>query len=100
MAACSSTRTQRAPGEQVDDAALLTSVKSALVANKVTDAGEINVDVNRGTVKLAGFVDTDKEKAAGRRCRTQRERRADRAERHHRAYSRMSRLVNTSTIQS
>jgi hyperosmotically inducible protein len=64
MAACSSTRTQRAPGEQVDDAALLTSVKSALVANKVTDAGEINVDVNRGTVKLAGFVDTDKEKAA------------------------------------
>ena len=62
MAACSSTRTQRAPGEQVDDAALLTSVKSALVANKVTDAGEINVDVNRGTVKLAGFVDTDKEK--------------------------------------
>ena len=64
MAACSSTRTQRAPGEQVDDAALLTSVKSALVANKVTDAGEINVDVNRGTVKLAGFVDTEKEKAA------------------------------------
>jgi hyperosmotically inducible protein len=63
MAACSSTRTQRAPGEQVDDAALLTSVKSALVANKVTDAGEINVDVNRGTVKLAGFVDTDKEKS-------------------------------------
>ena len=35
MAACSSTRTQRAPGEQVDDAALLTNVKSALVANKV-----------------------------------------------------------------
>lgn len=61
-AACSSTRTQRAPGEQVDDAALLTSVKSALVANKVTDAGEINVDVNRGTVKLAGFVDSEKEK--------------------------------------
>jgi hyperosmotically inducible protein len=64
MAACSSTRTQRAPGEEVDDAALLTSVKSALVANKVTDAGEINVDVNRGTVKLAGFVDTEKEKSA------------------------------------
>src|SRR4029077_6934642 len=64
MAACSSTRTQRAPGEQVDDAALLTSVKSALVSNNVTDAGEINVDVNRGTVKLAGFVDSEKEKTA------------------------------------
>jgi hypothetical protein len=36
MAACSSTRTQRAPGEQVDDAALLTSVKSALAADPVT----------------------------------------------------------------
>jgi hyperosmotically inducible protein len=62
-AACSSTRTQRAPGEQVDDAALLTSVKSALVADPVTEAGEINVDVNRGVVKLAGFVDTPKEKS-------------------------------------
>jgi hyperosmotically inducible protein len=64
MAACSATRTQRAPGEQVDDAALLTSVKSALVSNSVTEAGEINVDVNRGVVKLSGFVDTPKEKSA------------------------------------
>ena len=63
VAACSSTRTQRAPGEEVDDAALLTSVKSALVSNPVTDAGEINVDVNRGTVKLSGFVDTQQEKS-------------------------------------
>ena len=63
VAACSSTRTQRAPGEQVDDAALLTSVKSALVSNPVTEAGEINVDVNRGTVKLSGFVDTQEEKS-------------------------------------
>jgi hyperosmotically inducible protein len=62
MSACSSTRTQRAPGEQVDDAALLTKVKSALVADPVTEAGEINVDVNRGVVKLAGFVDTSNEK--------------------------------------
>ncbi len=63
VAACSATRTQRAPGEQIDDAALLTKVKSALVANPVTEAGEINVDVNRGVVKLAGFVDTQKEKS-------------------------------------
>lgn len=63
IAACSATRTQRAPGEQVDDAALLTSVKSALVADPVTEAGEINVDVNRGVVKLAGFVDTPTEKS-------------------------------------
>jgi hyperosmotically inducible protein len=63
MAACSTTRTQRAPGEQVDDAALLTSVKSALASDPITDAGEINVDVNRGIVKLSGFVDSSKEQA-------------------------------------
>ncbi|MGH8243906.1 MAG: BON domain-containing protein [Steroidobacteraceae bacterium] len=64
VAACSPTRTQRAPGEHVDDAALLTSVKAALVSDPVTEAGEINVDVNRGVVKLSGFVDTPKEKSA------------------------------------
>ena len=64
LAACSATRTQRAAGEQVDDGALLTSVKSALVSNSVTEAGEINVDVNRGTVKLSGFVGSQKEKSA------------------------------------
>jgi hyperosmotically inducible periplasmic protein len=63
VAACSPTRTQRSAGEQVDDAALLTSVKSALVSNPVTEAGEINVDVNRGVVKLSGFVDSQKEKS-------------------------------------
>ena len=63
MAACSATRTQRAPGEQIDDAALLTSVKTALVSDPITEAGEINVDVNRGIVKLSGFVGTSKEKA-------------------------------------
>jgi len=62
MAACSATRTQRTAGEQIDDATLLTSVKAALVQNPVTEAGEINVDVNRGVVKLSGFVDTPKEK--------------------------------------
>ncbi len=62
-AACSATRTQRAPGEQVDDAVVLTSVKSALVSDKVTDAGDINVDVNRGVVKLSGFVDNPDQKS-------------------------------------
>ena len=62
-AACSSTRTQRAPGEQVDDAALLTSVKSALAADSTANAADVNVDVNRGTVKLSGFVDSASHKA-------------------------------------
>lgn len=62
-AACSATRTQRAPGEHVDDAVLLTSVKSALVADSATEARNINVDVNRGVVMLSGFVDNGEEKA-------------------------------------
>ena len=66
MAACSSTRTQRAPGEQVDDAARLTSVKSALAAESAETAADVNVDVNRGEVKLSGFVDNanDRSRAA------------------------------------
>ncbi|HET8691075.1 MAG TPA: BON domain-containing protein [Steroidobacteraceae bacterium] len=63
MAACSATRTQRSAGEQIDDAAILTSVKSKLVADKTTDAGDINVDVNRGVVKLSGFVDSAEQKS-------------------------------------
>ena len=62
-AACSSTRTQRAPGEQVDDAALLTSVKSALAAESAEAAADVNVDVYRGEVKLSGFVDNENDRA-------------------------------------
>jgi hyperosmotically inducible protein len=62
MVGCTATRTQRSAGEQIDDATLLTKVKAALVADPVTEAHEINVDVNRGVVKLGGFVDTAKEK--------------------------------------
>ncbi len=63
MAACSSTRTQRAAGEEVDDAALLTSVKSALAADSTGNAADVNVDVYRGDVKLSGFVDSANDKA-------------------------------------
>ena len=62
-AACSSTRTQRAPGEHMDDAAVLTSVKAALIAEPNTSANEINVEVNRGIVQLNGFVDSSAEKS-------------------------------------
>ncbi|MGH8251486.1 MAG: BON domain-containing protein [Steroidobacteraceae bacterium] len=68
--ACSATRTQRAAGEQVDDAVVLTNVKSALIANPVTEGGEINVDVNRGVVQLNGFVDSaDEKSSAGKLAR-------------------------------
>ncbi len=62
-ASCSATRTQRAPGEHFDDAVVLTSVKSALAADQITEAHDINVEVNRGVVQLNGFVDSTKEKS-------------------------------------
>jgi hyperosmotically inducible periplasmic protein len=62
-AACSATRTHRAPGEQLDDAVILSNVKSALISDSKTDAHEINVDVNRGIVQLNGFVDSPAERS-------------------------------------
>ncbi len=62
-AACSATRTQRSPGEHLDDAVILGNVKAALIAEPNTSAREINVEVNRGIVQLNGFVDTPAERA-------------------------------------
>ena len=54
--------TKRTFGEYTDDTMLLGKVKSALGSDKTTEAGEINVEVNKGIVQLNGFVDTAKEK--------------------------------------
>jgi len=62
-AGCSATRTQRAPGEHLDDAVVLGNVKAALIAEPNTSAREINVEVNRGIVQLNGFVDSPAEKS-------------------------------------
>lgn len=43
----------------VDDATLTTKVKSALIANPVTKAHQIDVESKSGTVQLNGFVDSD-----------------------------------------
>ena len=58
MVACASTRTTKSAGEQVDDSVTTASVKSALIADPVTKAHQIDVEVFKGTVQLNGFVDT------------------------------------------
>ena len=58
MAACASTRTQKSPGEGVDDSITTGRVKAALIADPVTKAHQIDVDTFKGTVQLNGFVDT------------------------------------------
>ena len=58
MVACASTRTTKSAGEQIDDTVTTASVKSALIADPVTKAHQIDVEVFKGTVQLNGFVDT------------------------------------------
>jgi hyperosmotically inducible periplasmic protein len=58
MVACASTRTQKSPGEQVDDSVTTGRVKAALIADPVTKAHQIDVETFKGTVQLNGFVDT------------------------------------------
>lgn len=60
---CTATRTQESAGEVVDDSVLTTKVKTALIADPVTKARQINVETYRGVVQLGGFVDTADEKA-------------------------------------
>jgi hyperosmotically inducible protein len=66
MVACASTRTQKSPGEQVDDSVTTGRVKAALIADPVTKAHQIDVETYKGTVQLNGFVDTaaSKERAS------------------------------------
>jgi len=63
LGACSATRTQESAGEVVDDSVLTAKVKTALVEDPVTKARQIDVETYRGVVQLAGFVDSEQEKA-------------------------------------
>jgi hyperosmotically inducible periplasmic protein len=59
--------TERTTGQTIDDASLVTRVKAALVGNPVTKARDIHVEVFRGQVQLAGFVDSASEKSEAER---------------------------------
>jgi hyperosmotically inducible protein len=58
MAACTSTRTVKSAGEQVDDSALTGKVKTALARDPATSAYRIDVETFRGEVQLNGFVES------------------------------------------
>jgi|SRR5688572_17610477 hyperosmotically inducible protein len=62
MVACASTGTQKSAGEQVDDTVTTADVKAALIGDPVTKAGQIDVEVFKGTVQLNGFVDSQASK--------------------------------------
>jgi hyperosmotically inducible protein len=51
----------RTVGTAIDDGAIATKVKAALIGNPVTKARDIDVTVNHGVVELSGFVDSTEE---------------------------------------
>lgn len=63
LAGCAATRTQRAPGEVVDDKVISSHVNSALSDDPRTKSRDIEVQTRRGTVQLNGFVDSADAKA-------------------------------------
>ena len=63
FAGCSSTPTQQATGQAIDDGVVTAKVKAALVQDPVTKAHEITVETFKGTVQLSGFVESDEARA-------------------------------------
>lgn len=66
-AGCASQNGNRSTGQALDDTGTTARVKAALIDNPTTKARDIHVDVNRGTVQLAGFVDSQAEKSEASR---------------------------------
>ena len=50
------TQTQKSAGEAVDDTVIASTVKSKLIGTNGISANDINVEVYKGRVQLAGFV--------------------------------------------
>lgn len=55
---CSSTRTHESTGEYVDDSAITTKVKAAILGDPALKTLQISVKTYKGVVQLSGFVDS------------------------------------------
>jgi osmotically-inducible protein OsmY len=53
---CASTPTSEGTGQYIDDSAITTSVKAAILNAPTLKVSEINVETFKGTVQLSGFV--------------------------------------------
>ena len=62
VAGCASDGTKRSTGEVIDDTAIHTKVKTALLNDPIVHGSEIAVHVDRGVVSLSGAVNGDVEK--------------------------------------
>jgi len=53
---CASTATKEGTGEYIDDSAITTKVKAAILKEDSLKSSEINVETFKGVVQLSGFV--------------------------------------------
>jgi osmotically-inducible protein OsmY len=53
---CAATRTHEGTGEYIDDSAITTKVKAAILGEPGLRSSEINVETFKGVVQLSGFV--------------------------------------------
>jgi osmotically-inducible protein OsmY len=58
LAGCAGTQTRESTGEYIDDAAITTKVKSAMIADKEVSAYPISVETIKGVVHLTGTANT------------------------------------------
>jgi len=58
-------------GQNVDDAALTTSVKTKLAADKLSSLTRVDVDTNNGTVSLNGVVESSDQRARAQELASQ-----------------------------
>lgn len=56
---CAATSTREGTGEYVDDSAITTKVKSAMLGSSGLKSTDIHVETFRGVVQLSGFVDSE-----------------------------------------
>lgn len=63
LAACAETPTQESTGQYIDDTAITTQVKAALVNDAQVSALDVGVETYKGVVQLSGFVNSSQEKA-------------------------------------
>jgi osmotically-inducible protein OsmY len=62
LAACAATETTRSTGQVIDDSAMAAEIKTRLAADPLTDALDIDVEVDRDRVQLNGFVQSAAER--------------------------------------
>lgn len=56
LVGCASTSKQEGTGQYIDDSAITTKVKAAILNEPSLKSGEINVETFKGVVQLSGFV--------------------------------------------